>query len=395
MAQATGVSYSTVRTLWTPTSVLVVDVYTIPFITDGAPTPSFWSREWWPFENSATSSSGPVTLDPTDLPVRAPTPSSSSGMSNGAVAGISIATALVGGILGVIGGLLLARRGKRRSSVLEHVTYSDNATEPATNPATRNQLQQDQFLLGSTPDASLICDLRSLGHLIQQHAETHYHTNPVQLDSTQLHQSLRDLGIERGDISAIERLTSLALDPQTRLSAIRYVIAKAAFESVVIGGSTCISLLPPLISDLSLAVEDDLGRHEGIDFAIARWRQLTAFLLNPDRSQGTPLTPSEDTSTQDAQNLAVVLNRFLESFVSADREDRYEQENNLREVITECATFGYVLLSQPYEYRFRFEAEGGLNTIVVCPGIDRLIDEEGRRYQPPLPRIVAPIVESI
>lgn len=105
--------------------------------------------------------------------------------------------------------------------------------------------------------------------------------------------------------------------------------------------------------------------------------------------------PSEDISTQQAQQLTLALNRFLEPFISKDREERYEQENHLREVIAECAAFGYVIFSQPAEYRFRFESNGGLNTIVVCPGLDKVSDEEGRRYQPPVPQIIAPVIESI
>lgn len=119
------------------------------------------------------------------------------------------------------------------------------------------------------------------------------------------------------------------------------------------------------------------------------------FLLHPDWNQRTPLEPSEDVSTQQAQELTVALNRFLEPFVSSDREERYEQENDLREVIAECATFGYVLFSQPAEYRFRFESSEELSTIVVCPGLDKVIDEKGCRYKPPVPQIAAPVAEHV
>ncbi|KAI0096238.1 hypothetical protein GGR51DRAFT_568716 [Nemania sp. FL0031] len=365
MTQTIGLSYSTVQTLWT--------------------------------SSTTTSLSNPAT---TNVSFQAPTTTMSPCMSGETVGDITIATALAGVFLGLIAGFVLTKCGERRRSNSEYVSNSDRAAGPATNPTTCDQLQRDRFLLGSTPDEVLTRDLHSLGRLVQQHTEAHYHANPVQLDSNSLHQPLRELGIEKDNAPAIEKIASLALEPQTRLNAIRHVIAKAAFESTVIGGSTCISLLPPLLSGFSLAmppIEGNSGGHEvtGLEFAIARWRQLTAFLLHPNRSQGTTLVPSEDTSTQEAQRLTVLLNKFLEPFVSGDREDRYEQENNLREVIVECATFGYVLLSQPYGYRFRFESEDGPNTLVVCPGIDKLVDEEGRCYQPPLPQIVAPIVEAI
>lgn len=157
-------------------------------------------------------------------------------------------------------------------------------------------------------------------------------------------------------------------------------------------------------------------------------------MIRPNRGESlsiisSPLIPSEDVSTQQAQQLALELNRFLAPFVVADGEDedlenlsRYEQENDLREALVECATFSYLLFSQPCEYEFDFvsgegEKEEGLeektktmkwrnsisrkevgsgasrergkkkqNTaaaVVVCPGLRRVRDEEGRRYPSP------------
>lgn len=132
-----------------------------------------------------------------------------------------------------------------------------------------------------------------------------------------------------------------------------------------------------------------------VNTAFTKWRQLSAFLLHPSRSDRTPLLPSEDTNTQQAQQLTVALSTFLEPFALAnDRESRYEQENHLREVIVECAHFGYVLFSQPSEYKFRYESDGRSNGIVVSPGLEKITDEAGRRY--PSPEILAPpLVEAI
>lgn len=106
--------------------------------------------------------------------------------------------------------------------------------------------------------------------------------------------------------------------------------------------------------------------------------------------------PSEDVSTQQAQQLAAALSRFLQAFVSGDRESRYEQENHLREVIVECAALGYVLFSQPSEFRFRYDKDedgGSSNGIVTCPGLDKVSDEEGRNYAKPY-TLVAPVIEG-
>ncbi|KAI8626053.1 hypothetical protein F5Y19DRAFT_488548 [Xylariaceae sp. FL1651] len=325
-----------------------------------------------------------------------PSPKSDS-LSGGAVAGIAIASAIVAGLLGIVAGFLIAKRRKKYESPTEYISYPDREKDLPSS-STADRLQLDQFLLDSKPETSIAGELRSLGHLIQQHVEAHYHLHPVQLRGSELLRALSPLGIDGSSVNSTETLASLALEPRTRLTAIRHVIAKATFESVTMGGSSCISLLPPSIAEFNLAIppiEDHRGNLQATELALTRWRQLSAFLLHPNRSDRTALLPSDDVSTKQAHELATALIRFLGPFVSRDREEKYEQENHLREVIVECATFGYVVFSQPSEYRFRFDSNRGLNTIVVCPGLDKISDEEGRRFQPPIRQIVDPVVEYI
>lgn len=118
---------------------------------------------------------------------------------------------------------------------------------------------------------------------------------------------------------------------------------------------------------------------------MTKWRQLSAFLLHENRSERTPLAPPEEATAQQAQQLARELNRFLEPFVLRDRDGElgYDQESHLQQVLTECARFGYVLFSQPSEYRFDYDDQGRLGGLVLCPGLERVSDEEGRRYATP------------
>ncbi|KAK7756240.1 hypothetical protein SLS62_001834 [Diatrype stigma] len=261
-----------------------------------------------------------------------------------------------------------------------------------------DRLQLDQFLLESKPDADIAAELRSLGQLIQQHVENQYHIQPVQTSPSALAPALVDLGLmDERDPSAAVSLASLAIDTRTRWAALQHIISRVTFASISLDGHSPVSLLPPFAGAFVRSlppIESHRGSSEAVNVALTRWRQLTAFLLHPSRSERTPLMPSEDVSTQQAQELAAALSRFLQTFVSGGRESRYEQENHLREVIVECAALGYVIFSQPSEYRFRYDGkDGSSNGIVTCPGLDKISDEEGRRYAMPY-TLVTPVIEG-
>lgn len=126
--------------------------------------------------------------------------------------------------------------------------------------------------------------------------------------------------------------------------------------------------------------------------ALTRWRQLSVFLLNAKRSERGTLQPGEGELRAKAKILVASLNRFLEAFVP--KEGRCEQENHLREVVIECARFGYTVFSQPAEIAWKFEAERGAGTyIVTCPGLEKVTDHHGISCVPAT--IVAPELQKI
>lgn len=125
--------------------------------------------------------------------------------------------------------------------------------------------------------------------------------------------------------------------------------------------------------------------------ALTQWRQLSAFLLHPNRSDRTPLVPSDNLLAVQGHKLTVALNACLKPFVKGGEDQIYEQESHLEQVIRECATFGYLLFSQPSEYRLRFENDEG-GGMVVCPGLYKVVNDNGLYYQE---LVSAPVVESI
>ncbi|KAF3063544.1 hypothetical protein GL218_01801 [Daldinia childiae] len=341
-----------------------------------------------------------------------------SGLSSGTVAGIAIACAVAGLIMGIILGIFLFRQRRRQGSGdRSRGGEYDSQEKPLQSHISTDRLQLDQFLLDPTPDAEIRTELRSLSQLLQQHVENNYHSLPVSRNVDILSAELARLGVGQGDTLKADTLASLALNPRSRCSAIQHIIASVTFASVTLDAISPLSLLPQAVSSFASlipATESFRGNSDGeqsslvndiantdtyviitaVNAAFTRWRQLSAFLLHPSRSDRTPLVPSEDVSTRQAQRLAEALNVFLEPFVAGDRDDRYEQENHLREVIVECATFGYLLFSQPSEYRFRFEDGMNANHIIVFPGVDRISDEDGHRYPSMIQPVVTPVVES-
>ncbi|KAI0016116.1 hypothetical protein F4780DRAFT_773103 [Xylariomycetidae sp. FL0641] len=346
---------------------------------------------------SATTLVSSVGNDPTVTPSPTPIPHDQSGLGNGAIAGIAIATAVLGAIIGAAIVLLLKRR-KRHHAQPEYLSMEFGGKEKGNSSGmASDRLRLNDFLLDAKPDSQIGSELRSLGHLIQQHVETNYHLQPIQTPNA-LVQSLSRLGLDRDASISAKQLAVLAEDPRTRHHAIQHVLSKAIFSSTSLSGSSPVSLLPPPIAAFHSMIpptENHRGSRQAAELALSQWRQLSAFLLHPHRSDRTPLTPTEDVSTHQAHALAMALNSFLEPFVTGDREGRYEQENHLREVIVECATFGYLLFSQPAEYRFVFGGTGKQNTIVVCPGLDKVTDEDGRLFPSPVQPVVAPMVEMI
>ncbi|KAJ4180999.1 hypothetical protein NW755_011291 [Fusarium falciforme] len=107
--------------------------------------------------------------------------------------------------------------------------------------------------------------------------------------------------------------------------------------------------------------------------ALSEWRRLSAFLLHPSPYERTPLPISEAALSSQALALATRLNAFLHHFVGTSHS---AQTDHLQAVIIECTKLGYVILSQPQDWRFVFEKG---NSVVVRPGLDK----GGRRVVEP------------
>ncbi|KAI0866697.1 hypothetical protein F4860DRAFT_509091 [Xylaria cubensis] len=386
----------------------------VPTYTAGATTLSFevahLTFTWMPSSTSNSSStadissssssvSSPlassVTASPTvQTSFTAGSHAQSYSISNSAVAGLGTGVAIAGLLLGILISFLVFRHYRKRQNPPVYISQSEKGEIIPFNVRTADPILLEQFFLDPVPQSKISQELLSLGQLIQQHCETYYHLLPVHSSESELAGNLRLLGIGNRSMSRTTNNITLLMNPATRLTAIRHIIAKAVFGSISPVTSSGLSLLPPGVSDMASRIpltEENTGNHRATEAALTQWRQLSAFLLHPNRSDRTPLVPSDDLLAGQEHKLTVALNACLEPFVKGGEDQIYEQESHLKQVIRECATFGYLLFSQPSEYRLRFKNDEG-GGIVVCPGLYKVVNDNGSCYQE---LVSAPVVESI
>ncbi|VTO93161.1 unnamed protein product [Fusarium graminearum] len=319
----------------------------------------------------------------------------SKGLSDGAVAGVAIACIIAGVAIGLVAAFILFRRRlKSTNSSPGFITLESRHVEPKNEPqvnvvASTHDAELEQFLLEATPDKEIQAELRSLSELIYQHVETYYHGPQVLASSAEVAQCIVHIGYS-AELSGLqaEAVAAVCLAPRTSRVGLRHVLSHTIFRRLDFNSGGDLSMLPPVIA--AMAQEESTPEHAdspAISLARSKWRSLSALLLHPNPAERTPLPLSMDEAPAKAQSLANELNTFLQLFVAQDSARRQDQTNHLQDVILECTRLGYVLLSQPGDWGFVFEAKTTpkerTRRIVVCPGLERLSHNNGTRYGSP------------
>ncbi|KAK3952632.1 hypothetical protein QBC32DRAFT_340937 [Pseudoneurospora amorphoporcata] len=350
--------------------------------------------------------------DPSCKPINSPKPAKGrGGVSSGAAAGIAIGCLIAGLLLGLAAAFCFFSRRKQR-----HVGHDGDVTHVATTPSKDSSYAQvgsgmqnqdekgmpqlKHFLLDSLSDQELAAELRDRHNLIQQHVENHYHFHPLdvrRVNRQSLLAALSQLGLGQAGSEGppAETIVSLALDPDTRQIALQHVLSTVIFTSIDPSARSHLSMLPTSVAAFlqSIAPDEQHGIGRQVDsqastLALHWWRVLSAFLLHPQRTQRTALTPSDAALAPQAAAIAQALNRFLLYFVEDSDTARFQQESHLREVIAECAKFGYVLFSQPSDWCFLHVAgheqvagsvRGYRGKVVIAAGLVKHTDKDGRR----------------
>ncbi|EHA54699.1 hypothetical protein MCOR27_001217 [Pyricularia oryzae] len=330
------------------------------------------------------------------------------GLGSGAVAGVAIGCIIAGIAIGAIAAIWFLRRRQRGVGPEETQYMLSNTAggvydpkDPMGAAMAADPFRLDQILAPPLPDEVISAELQNLSRIIQQHVMENYHRELVPVDQNALHRALHDLGL--GNDSAIPsgQLVILAVSPQGRATALQHIIARAATASVVLSSTARHSLLPLSMSAFMREVaptERDRGSAKAVSAAFARWRQISTFLINPNRSDRIPLQPTEAMTGQKARELVAALNVLLGPFVDHNLVEPDVQQGQLYDVVMRVAQFGYMLISQPGEFRLRWDAgppmTAGSDVVVVCPGLDKISDEHGNRYSPSR-TLLAPVAEIV
>lgn len=343
----------------------------------------------------------------------------SHGLSAGAVAGIGVGVALASIALAAAAtwGLLLRRRYRSVTEATPLYRFpaalgrpdKGKKPSPGSPPAppplgpkgvTSGPL--DLYYLDGPYDRDFMLKLTGIGALIMDHAEDFYHDAPLAQDSLpRISSSLSSLGF---DAETQAKIFNLAIDKVTRPIAIRAVLVRVILSALDIRSGSNLSLLPPSVAafikaiplDLTGKLELDRESRAGIsqqicpppltdavtDLAVLMtWRRSCAFLLNQRRHARLPLEPPTDMDAQ-IKGLQAELDGFLSIFVPKDSEARVKQSESLVRVIRASCKFGYLLFSNPCEWRLLFHTEAGSPAVVVVPGLERLSDRNDRMLRP-------------
>ncbi|CEJ85254.1 hypothetical protein VHEMI03714 [[Torrubiella] hemipterigena] len=274
--------------------------------------------------------------------------------------------------------------------------------DPAGNDvsaAVAGKVHLDRFLLEATPDQDIVREVQCLGGLIHQHVDTHYHLRETASPDRDVAATLVALGFSDDGSSNLtaQQVVSLCTNPTTRQIGLRHVILRTLFQSIDWQSPGPVGLLPDaaaaFIQRVPTSESQSQSDHEAVTIAITKWLKFSAFLLHPQRSQRTPLswTPTAENDAK-VEKLTGLLNTFLGFFMEQDAHLRQEQANHLRGVVAECAKLGYLLFSQPSDFKLLPGHESGRDkssrshsekiSIIVEAGLDKgaYHDEYGMVY---------------
>ncbi|KAG9193447.1 hypothetical protein G6011_03482 [Alternaria panax] len=340
-------------------------------------------------QNLATRTASDPAASPTASESNLPSANSGTGLSTGAIAGIAIGC-IAAGVL--IAGLVLwvcrRRRSTPKTQYSHTNTYATSSNEKgfSANAIPLVAQRSSTFTSGGVlpqplEDKAISDDVSKISNAIKNHVQSYYHSsrvNPGIID----HDDLQALGSNL-PISA-ESLTTLMANAATREIALRFIIAWVIVSKIQPSRDPSKSLLPSEVADCYQAVANGDGGYQAQASLTARWRVMTAELMQSSYARN-PFSPSDSRHASIQATLAT-LDNVLQPYADT-RMDNGERKRNLEEVLKRAALFAFTLFSQPSAWKFEWQEEQGVTPGDLCifPALVQVADEAGQPVSPPRP----------
>ncbi|PQE28127.1 hypothetical protein CJF30_00010228 [Rutstroemia sp. NJR-2017a BBW] len=230
--------------------------------------------------------------------------------------------------------------------------------------------------------------MQNLEELIHQHVENHYHNRAYTGRQEDLKVALTRCGYTDQSEPSSQTMAALLVNPSKRNTAIRSLLASVILKAVDLKNGPEDSLLPDVITQFYHMIPKKRRANEKDAFnkALARWRQLSAYLLSHNSSHHESSLQSTDLATERIlETLSTVLKPFIRS--SRSESQSPTQMDNLASIIQEGKEFGMLLLEQPGTWVLGWESAAKRNSkmdpraskeIVVFPSLGEVVNRGGR-----------------
>ncbi|KXT03210.1 hypothetical protein AC578_4764 [Pseudocercospora eumusae] len=354
-------------------------------------------------------------------------------VSSGGAAGIGIGCTIAGVLIcGAIFFLVGRRRRKlpndpSRNGIEEEISIgSEKAVRPDHHTLQQNPINAPQILvtrrntaastsssssndsLGNATDTETKELFHDLNVAIRGHAQLYYTTSSEIDPSQSCDANLSTLESILGTSAPVDAVAMHALlqAPETRIDAIRLLIAWAVFKYIQPDAEIERTLLPPELVKCAQAMsrasvlENSQVRYSiprkpvpgsGISavdittvtqrsddhIAFAKWREISGKLFEPIYGDGK-VVGTKDSRDQNIGELVTILVCLLQPYVAKGYGGA--RVRDLENVIKMGAAFGYRLFTQRPEWEFAWSTLMA-DEIVVYPALVKIGDEKGKRLR--------------
>jgi hypothetical protein len=339
----------------------------------------------------------------TAIPINSPIAHHGSKLSNGAVAGVAVGSAIAGALIAGLLFFLFFKRTNRRgstgsgngSSEMYSLKAGERNSSTIPVPSTSAAGVIESNLPQPMADSAIGQDLSSLDTRIANHVTSYYSTGEENVSDAHVSAAVNAAAQSGADLPiTAARLAQLLSNPQHRAYGLRVVIGSMLLGRIGMDSPPEESLLPPGVANVVHAMPQ-IGSGDNGKFILfiassanltcspvrmaflTKWRTLTSFLL-----RNSP-TPTDAQLRDNIKGCVSAIDAAISPFASSSF-PASERISNLEAIVQRGSQVAAMLFSQPAFWKFSWgthrRASGSPvgEQVVVFPALQRLTDGEGK-----------------